>query len=123
MTSNGNGRLRQILEAAAGEACLPLSDLTVLDKKVDPYRQDTPAGHRDGAWLAEQMARHGRRADPPARPALRAGVEHQPDRPDGARYLNDADCWGGSRSRRPRPPVGSATCRSIRSSTRATTRP
>jgi hypothetical protein len=41
--------LRQIIEAAAREACLPLEALTVLDKKVDPYRQDTPAGHRDGA--------------------------------------------------------------------------
>ena len=55
----GNGTLRQIIEAAAREASLPLSDLTVLDKSRDPYRLDTPAGHRDGGWLAEQMARLG----------------------------------------------------------------
>jgi hypothetical protein len=31
--------------------------LTVLSPQVDPYRLDTPAGHRDGAWLAEQLER------------------------------------------------------------------
>ena len=56
MTGNGSGAVRQILEAAAREARVPLSDLTVLDKKIDPYRQDTPAGHRDGAWLACRWA-------------------------------------------------------------------
>ena len=94
MTSNGNGRLRQILEAAAGEACLPLSDLTVLDKKVDPYRQDTPAGHRDGAWLAEQMARLGIAGPIHLRGLHYALVSSTSlTRPDGSRYLNTADCW------------------------------
>jgi hypothetical protein len=32
-----------------------LSDLTVLSANVDPYRLDTPSGHRDGQWLAEQL--------------------------------------------------------------------
>ena len=92
MTGNGNGRLRQILEAAAREACLPLSDLTVLDKKVDPYRQDTPAGHRDGAWLAEQMARLGIAGPIHLRGLHYALVSSTSlTKPNGARYLNDAD--------------------------------
>ena len=94
MSTNGNGRLRQVIEAAAREASLPLSDLTVLDKKVDPYRQDTPAGHRDGAWLAEQMVRLGI-----TRPIHLRGLHYalvsstSLTKPDGARYLNTADDW------------------------------
>ena len=92
---NGQGgALRRILEAAAREASLPLSDLTVLDKKVDPYRQDTPAGHRDGAWLAEQMARLGI-----TKPIHLRGLHYalvsstSLTKPDGSRYLNNADDW------------------------------
>jgi hypothetical protein len=33
-----------------------MSDLTVLDKKNDPFRVDTPARHRDGQWLADTAA-------------------------------------------------------------------
>ena len=36
-----------------------LKDLTVLAPQNDPYRVDTPAGHRDGAWLADTLARLG----------------------------------------------------------------
>jgi hypothetical protein len=50
-----DGVLRQILESACEEHKACLSDLTVLSALVDPYRIDTPAGHRDGAWLAEQL--------------------------------------------------------------------
>ena len=94
MTGNGSGALRQILEAAAREARVPLSDLTVLDKKVDPYRQDTPAGHRDGAWLAEQMARLGIVGPIHLRGLHYALVSSTSlTKPDGARYLNNADDW------------------------------
>jgi hypothetical protein len=34
-----------------------LSDLTVLSAQVDPYRLDTPSGHRDGQWVAEHLNR------------------------------------------------------------------
>jgi hypothetical protein len=44
--------LRAVLEATATEDHLPLSALTVLAKQNDPFRFDTPAGHRDGEWLA-----------------------------------------------------------------------
>ena len=93
-TSNGQGALRRILEAAARDASLPLSDLTVLDKKVDPYRQDTPAGHRDGAWLAQQMDVLGI-----TKPIHLRGLHYalvsstSLTKPNGTRYLNTADDW------------------------------
>jgi hypothetical protein len=52
---NGHGLLRGVLEAAVTESELSRADLTVLSANVDPYRLDTPAGHRDGAWAAEQL--------------------------------------------------------------------
>jgi hypothetical protein len=94
MSAAGNGRLRARIEAEARDASLPLADLTVLDKKVDPYRQDTPAGHRDGAWLAEQMANLGI-----VRPIHLRGLHYalvsstSLTKPNGERYLNDADNW------------------------------
>ena len=94
MTGNGQGALRGILETAAREARVSLSDLTVLDKKVDPYRQDTPAGHRDGAWLAQQMEELGI-----TRPIHLRGLHYalvsstNLTKPNGTRYLNNADDW------------------------------
>jgi hypothetical protein len=34
---------------------LGLEDLTVLSAEVDPYRNDTAAGHRDAAWFKEHF--------------------------------------------------------------------
>src|SRR5262249_56354770 len=48
---NGFGALRSVLEKACTMAECGLSDLTVLSAQVDPYRLDTPSGHRDGKWL------------------------------------------------------------------------
>jgi hypothetical protein len=47
--------LRAILEAACDKTDSSLGELTVLSPQVDPYRLDTPSGHRDGRWLAEQF--------------------------------------------------------------------
>jgi hypothetical protein len=55
--TNGEGALRRVLEDARRELRCGLNKLTVLSTQVDPYRLDTPAGHRDGAWLAEQLDR------------------------------------------------------------------
>jgi hypothetical protein len=52
---NGYGILRSVLERARQEAGCSLGELTALSAQVDPYRLDTPAGHRDGQWLAEQL--------------------------------------------------------------------
>jgi hypothetical protein len=67
----------------------------VLDPNVDPYRQDTPAGHRDGAWLAEQMARLNI-----TRPIHLRGLHYALVssvglfKPNGEPYRNNADDWG-----------------------------
>jgi hypothetical protein len=53
----GYGALRSVLEHAREESGYNRADLTVLSIQVDPYRIDTPAGHRDGAWCAKQLAR------------------------------------------------------------------
>ena len=55
MSTTDIGILRRILETAAEEQEASLNDLTVLSAAVDPYRIDTPANHRDGQWLAEQL--------------------------------------------------------------------
>jgi hypothetical protein len=50
------GPLRQVIEKSAAEHGLPMKDLTVLAAQSDPFRVDTPTGHRDGAWLAAIVA-------------------------------------------------------------------
>ena len=52
LLANGDGALRRVLEQARGELRCSRSSLTVLSTQIDPYRLDTPSGHRDGAWLA-----------------------------------------------------------------------
>jgi hypothetical protein len=54
---NGFGVLRSVLEKACAKNGACLGDLTVLSAQVDPYRLDTPAGHRDGQWLANHFNR------------------------------------------------------------------
>jgi hypothetical protein len=54
---NGEGVLRSIIEGARHEHGFSLGDLTVLSIQVDPYRIDTASGHRDGAWVAQQLKR------------------------------------------------------------------
>jgi hypothetical protein len=57
LKANGHGVLRSIIETARQENGYSLGDLTVLSIQVDPYRIDTAAGHRDGAWVAQQLNR------------------------------------------------------------------
>jgi hypothetical protein len=54
---NGFGVLRAILENACETVGCGLGDLTVLSAQVDPYRLDTPSGHRDGSWVAKHFNR------------------------------------------------------------------
>jgi hypothetical protein len=49
--------LRDILEAACDDYDADMNDLTVLSIQIDPYRLDTEAKHRNGKWLAEQLAK------------------------------------------------------------------
>jgi hypothetical protein len=74
----------------------PLEALIVLDKKVDPYRFDTPAGHRDGRWFGDQIRAIGLGDGQTvhlrgAHYAIAACGDVR--RPDGLLYINDADCW------------------------------
>jgi len=55
IAAEGDGALRRVLEDARRELRCGRNKLTVLSTQVDPYRLDTAAGHRDGAWLAEQL--------------------------------------------------------------------
>jgi hypothetical protein len=54
-TDNGASALRLALLAGGGS----LKDTTVLAVQNDPFRRDTPAGHRDGAWLAKDIRELG----------------------------------------------------------------
>jgi hypothetical protein len=89
------GKLRQILEEAAEAHGFSLQDLTVLTALVDPYRLDTPAGHRDGEWLAKQLNDlYG-----PTKKAHWRGLHYaivangKIRKPDGAIYVNTDDEW------------------------------
>jgi hypothetical protein len=90
MSLNGhqpNG-LRAALEAAGGS----LKSLTVLAPQNDPFRVDTDAGHRDGAWLANTLDRLGITGQRHLR-GLHYILIGQP-KPNGQPYANtDAD-WG-----------------------------
>jgi hypothetical protein len=87
--------LRQIMEVACDEHQASLSDLTVLSAAVDPYRIDTPAGHRDGSWLAAQLsALYG-----PTKRAHWRGLHYaivadgKIRKPNGEIYLNTEEDW------------------------------
>ena len=80
--SNG---LRAALEECGGS----LSQWTVLSDQVDPFRQDTPAGHRDGQWLGDAL---DRKLGPDARIHNR-GLHYillGEIKPNGEKYVNDA---------------------------------
>jgi hypothetical protein len=89
-----SGALRSILETACRKFYLNLDDLTVLSAQVDPYRLDTPSGHRDGKWVAEQFDRlYGRTKKTHWRGLHYAIVAAGKVRkPNGSVYINtDAD--------------------------------
>ncbi|SRR6266545_858390 len=90
--------LRQALEAAMVEHGLSMKDLTVLSPQVDPFRLDTPANHRDGAWLAEAASTLGL-LDGGRQIHLR-GLHYAVSmaktpmvKPDGTTYVNNSDNW------------------------------
>jgi hypothetical protein len=83
------------LEKACTKAECGLSDLTVLSAQVDPYRLDTPSGHRDGKWLAEHFGRLVGRS----KKLHWRGVHYvlvstsSLVKPNGDVYVNDDDNW------------------------------
>ncbi len=84
--------LRDRLRNQAADVGLNLGDLTVLAPQNDPYRYDTPAGHRLAAWFAELFKAH---VSPSISIHLRGfhyvllGVP----KPDGTPYSNTDRDW------------------------------
>lgn len=81
--------LRDQIVHAGGQ----LQSWTVLAAQNDPFRIDTAANHRDGAWLAEQFEKVRRtvrhlRGLHYALTSLEGLI-----RPNGVRYINDDPAW------------------------------
>ncbi len=79
--------LRAALESAGGS----LKSLTVLAPQNDPFRVDTDAGHRDGAWLADTLGRLGSTGQRHLR-GLHYILIGQP-KPNGQPYTNTESDW------------------------------
>jgi hypothetical protein len=95
MRVNGYGVLRSVLEEAHEETGYSRTDLTVLSAQVDPYRLDTPSGHRDGKWAAEQLARAFGETRRTHWRGLHYAIVAQGEirKPDGTVYCNTDDDW------------------------------
>ena len=118
--------LRQALDtaiASANGSKLSMKDLTVLAPQNDPFRVDTPAGHRDGEWLAV----HARELGLGDRTIHLRGLHYMVigrPKPDGtAVHQHRRGLAVAVRQGAARPHAGSATSRSSRSSTSATPTP
>jgi hypothetical protein len=79
--------LRDTLENAGGS----LTSLTVLAPQNDPFRVDTPAGHRDGQWLADKLVEL-KLSGPRHLRGLHYALIGQP-KPNGLPYTNTAEDW------------------------------
>jgi hypothetical protein len=86
----GMMRLRQVIEQSAEAANASLGNLTVMSALIDLCRMDTPANHRDAAWLAESWLSIGAK-----RPIHLRGLRYalvsaaEPlTKPDGSQNLN-----------------------------------
>jgi hypothetical protein len=84
--------LRRLLEDTAAEHGVPMKDLTVLAPQNDPFRVDTPAGHRDGSWLAMTARELGLGDRRIHLRGLHYMVLGRP-KPNGAPYTNTDPDW------------------------------
>ncbi len=94
--NNGSGPLRTILETAAADSGYSFKALTVLKEDSDPYRHDTPAGHRNAKWFAEQVNRFLRPTQTIHLRGMHYLISSSSDvrRPDRATlYTNDNEAW------------------------------
>jgi hypothetical protein len=83
------------LEKNCNKAGCSLGELTVLSAQVDPYRLDTPSGHRDGRWVAEQLDRLLGRIKKIHWRGLHYTLVSTSNliKPNGQPYLNTEDDW------------------------------
>jgi hypothetical protein len=86
------GKLREVLAAGATETGRSMKALSVLSEARDPYRMDTPAKHRDGAWLAEQVERLQITGTIHLR-GLHYQLIGSAVKPDGTPYVNTEEDW------------------------------
>jgi hypothetical protein len=88
-------RLRQVIESNAEAAEVSLTDLTVMSTATDPYRMDTPANHRDAAWLAKAWQTVGAKRPIHLRGLHYALVSAEKPllKPDDSPYLNTLEDW------------------------------
>jgi hypothetical protein len=84
--------LRRLLEETAAAEGVPMKALTVLAVQNDPFRVDTPAGHRDGAWLASTAHELGLGDRRIHLRGLHYMVLGRP-KPDGTAYGNTEADW------------------------------
>jgi hypothetical protein len=89
------GPLRRLLVETSEDEGVPMKDLTVLAAKNDPFRCDTPAGHRDARWLADVVAELLGDQRIHLRGLHYAITMHSSPitKPNGDRYVNDDKCW------------------------------
>jgi hypothetical protein len=90
MVESTDHRLLDVLQAAQAKEGCSMKDLTVLAVQNDPFRNDTPAGHRDGEWLAVHLGRLGI-----GRLHFR-GIHYKlidTIKPNGEPYMNNAKDW------------------------------
>jgi hypothetical protein len=87
---SGSGSLRAVLDEYLGWGD-SLKDLTVLAVPNDPFRCDTPAGHRDGAWLASTLEALGVTGQRHLRGIHYVLIGQR--KPDGLPYTNTDKDW------------------------------
>ena len=89
---NGGSPLRAKLEEEMAATGCTMASLTVLDDDNDPFRLDTPARHRDGAWLAAAIADLGLTGRPIHFRGLHYACIGRP-KPNGTLYANTDKDW------------------------------
>ena len=89
------GKLGSRLRALKNGHKVSFKDLTVLAPQNDPYRVDTPSGHRDARWFLKQLNRAiGDRETIHLRGLHYAIVAHGKIRkPNGQPYRNTDEDW------------------------------
>jgi hypothetical protein len=94
--------LRATLEVAMAQDRLTMKDLTVLAPQRDPFRVDTPAGHRDGRWfkdVAERALELKGSDSIHLRGCHYAALSMEATKPNGQRYANSEEDWDWMQSK------------------------
>jgi hypothetical protein len=94
--TQADGKLRRVFVAACDEHGFAPDELTVLSLQTDPYRLDTPAGHRDGKWAADRLSQAYRHRQAHLRGlhyamVVKKGVKVR--KPNGKIYRNTFADW------------------------------